>query len=165
MGWRSLLGIDLSGKLKTWRRRYKGDWREFDHRTVWCGISEWYGGKFSASASAYCSDPSATGFDSRPIAWFWRSPNFQSRVEAEARLESEIRRATKTHPQTKFYRTRQCLVVEHGRVADRPLTIEEYCLAGQWHHAERVPSYRRCEACGHETEDAICPKCGEPVPS
>jgi hypothetical protein len=154
MGFRSLLGLDLAGKLSGSKRRYEGDWRRFDHRNVRCSITEWRYGHCTVSASAYCSDPTSTGFDVRPIAWFYQSRLFGSRVEAEAHLEAEIQRATLTHPDTKFYRTTV------GQLGE---TIEEFCLAGSWHQAGHVPTYRRCEACGHETEEAICPNCGEPV--
>lgn len=163
MGWRSFLGLDMTGQLSKWKRRYKSDWRRFDHRIIWCGVTRWYGGKCTVSASAYCNDSNVSGIDSRPIVSIYTSPGFYSLSEAEAHLEEEIRRATRKYPQTRFYRDRNFAVIENGRVAEKPVTVQEYCLAGQWHHSEHVPFYRRCEACGHETEEAICAKCGEPV--
>ena len=164
MGWRAVLGLDLAGRLKSWKRRYRRDrFSVFDHRTVWCSVSEWHDRTATVSASAYCNDPSASGFDARPIVWFYRSKKFQSRVEADAHLEAKIRRATRKHPKTRFCRSREYPVVENGRIADEPITVEEFCEAGVWQQAERVPSHRRCEGCGTETEEAICPKCGEPV--
>lgn len=165
MGWRALLGFDLAGRLSSWKRRYKHGRYVFDHRTVWCGVSEWHDDTATVSASAYCDDPDVSGFDSRPLAWFYRSKKFRSRIEADAQLEAEIRRATRKHPQTRFYRSRTFPVVEGGRIAEEPITIEEFCEAGIWHQADRIPSHRRCQGCGNETEDAICPKCGEPVMS
>jgi hypothetical protein len=64
MNWRSLLGVDLAGKLSNLKRFYKGDWRKFDHRAVWCQISQWGPDKWRVSANSYCSDPAATGLDS-----------------------------------------------------------------------------------------------------
>jgi hypothetical protein len=164
MNWRSLLGIDLGGKLGALKRHYKGDWRKFDHRSVWCHVTQWGAGSWKISASTYCSDHTATGFDSRPIAWFYYSQTFLSRLEAEAHLEAEVRRAAQKHPESKFYRERLCLAIENGRLTDPPISIYEYYQDGAWHEAESLPSYRRCEACGHETEQSICPKCGQLVP-
>lgn len=163
MNWRSFLGIDLGGKLGASKRCYKGDWRKFDHRSVRCNISQWGAGSWKVSASAYCSDPAATGVDS--IAFFYYSQAFFSRVEAEAHLEAEVRRAAQKHPETMFYRERLCLAIENGRVTDPPISIYEYYQGSAWREADSLPSYRRCEACGHETEESICPKCGQLVSS
>jgi hypothetical protein len=163
--WRTVLGFDLSGRLSSWKRRYKRSRHVFDDRTVWCGVSEWQDDSATVSASAYCDDPMVSGFDSRPLVWFYRSKKFRSRIEADAHLEAEICRATRNHPATRFYRSRSLPIVVNGRIAEEPVTIEEYCEAGVWHPTARVPSHRRCQGCGNETEETICPKCGEPVMS
>src|SRR3954451_11475988 len=56
VGWRAALGLDLTGRLRSWKRRYRRDrLNVFDHRTVWCGVSEWPDGTATVSASAYCN--------------------------------------------------------------------------------------------------------------
>ena len=161
MNWSALLGIDMAGKLSAWKRRYKGNWLEFDYRNVWCTVTQWYNGVFTVSASAYCADIYATGIGQQSVAWFYKSTSFRSRIEAEAHLEVEIRRATEKHLDTKFFRRRSCLVVENGRIGDTPVEIDEFCQGGVWYLTDHVPSCRRCRACGHETKEVICPKCGE----
>ncbi len=153
MGLRAILGLDLAGKLKGLTLRYKGNVHEFDHRRVLCTVSEGRHGQSYASACAFCSDPSATGFDVRPIAWFYMSPIFKSRVEAAAHLEAQIHRATKRHPETKFFRQR---AAEGGAV------ILEYCQNGIWYRAEALPTFRNCQGCGREVAGDMCTHCGEP---
>lgn len=163
MNVRQWLGVDLAGRLTAWKRRYKSDTRDFDYRNVQCNVSPYGPNKFSVSACSYCADSTVTGMGSDNVLWFYRSgPKFLSRVEAEAHLEAEIRNAIKFHPDTRFYRRRALQLLEAGRLTEDVIYME-YCLGGTWYAAEKEPSYRRCNGCGIETEEVICPRCGEPV--
>lgn len=126
MGLRALVGIDLAGTLAACRRKFRDDVSEFDYRTVMVGVSVWGdepGSEASVAASAYCTDLALIGLSIRYIAWFYWSPLFKSKIEAEAHAEAEIRRATKRHPQTRFYRK---------RLADEGYPVFEYCKNGVW---------------------------------
>ncbi|GAB3366913.1 hypothetical protein GCM10027431_09630 [Lysobacter rhizosphaerae] len=146
---RRLFGIDLSGKLRAWARRYNGDTRLFDYTTVWCYITKWNNGTATVTAAAYCSDPTATGLDMQPIARFYSSPSLPSLDEAERHLSVEVSYAAIRFPDTSFY---------------RKLDGQDHIWAnGRWAPTSTVPSLRRCGGCGFQTEEAFCPKCGEPI--
>ena len=113
MSWRALFGVDLSGKLSAWKRRYQGDVRTFDRRNVWCRITSWRGGIHTVSASVRCTDPNAN-MDTRPIAWIYNVDGFTLRVEAEAHIEAEIRKATRKHKDTAFFRYHLALPGQFG---------------------------------------------------
>lgn len=153
------LGIDLAGKLSDWKTRYKGDAVEFDYRNVHCEISGWGKGKFRVYAFSYCADPRATDLGTSTATFYHPSTTFLSRLEAEAHIEAEIRKATEVHPTTRFYRRRTAQLLENGRVTD-DVVYFEYCLAGSWQRADKLPSFKRCSECGNETDESICPKCG-----
>lgn len=161
---RRWLGLDLAGRLSAFKRRYQGNVREFDHRNVECTVSAKGNGTFLVSAWSYCVDPLSEASRSGNRLRFYTSPqSFLSRVEAEAHLEAEVRNASQRHPQTKFFRERTVRLVENGRVSEDVIDYTECCLAGTWRPTHSGPSYRRCSGCGLQTEESICPRCGEPV--
>ena len=161
---RALLGLDLSGKLSAWRRRYKNSLYRFDHRDVRCSVAEWNSGTSTASACSYCNDPFLSGFDISPVIRFYRSAHFDTQADAYAHLEAEVRRATRVHPETKFYLTREVELRAGPNGEIIPVCLTAYCLNGIWQTDVEPPSLRRCEACGYRTDaDTSCPRCGEPI--
>ena len=64
MNWRSLLGVDLGGKLGAWKHRYKGDWREFDHLKGNKGGNKGVG---SLCLHWHPNQSAGTNNDSRPL--------------------------------------------------------------------------------------------------
>lgn len=146
---RRLFGIDLSGRLRAWARRYNGDVRLFDHTTVWCHITKWSNGTAKVTAASYCSDASATGLDMQPIARFYSSPDLPSPDEAERHLSVEVAHAASKFPETVFYR----------KIDGQDHTWSN----GRWVPTSAVPAFRRCRGCGFQTEETFCPKCGEPI--
>jgi hypothetical protein len=145
---RRLFGIDLSGRLRSWKSRYNGDIRRFDYTTVWCYISHWNDGTATVTAATYCSDPAVTGMDKRPIARFYSSPALPSATEAELHLRIELDGAPTKFTDTTFYRNvdgQDCV-----------------WLNGTWTTANTIPSLERCRGCGLQIQEIICPKCGEP---
>ena len=153
MGLRAILRWDLSGKLKSRINTYKKNRAfSFDHRVVRIHVTWWeYNDEYSVTASAYCNDPSAGGFDSRPIDFFYKSQLFRSEAEAEAHVETEVRRASRKHRKTKFIRSRE----------DDSGVIEEEYSKGRWTPIDATGFQNRCDGCGKETEEPICPYCGE----
>jgi len=149
---RAILGIDLAGRLRTCMRRYKGDTRMFDHTAVWCLVSKWSNGTATVDATAYCSDPSATGLSTAPVALFYSSPTMKSVDEAEAYLSAEVARAATKCPESNFYRL-------PGGAAEEKMRW----ISGTWHPVDHVPSHQRCRGCGYRTDEPLCPRCGEPV--
>lgn len=161
MSWRGWLALDLSGRLASWRRKYRDDVREFDHRDVWCTVTSWWDGRcFTVSATARCNDPHV---EDGGWAKFYSAPDaFLSRVEADAHIEAEIRRSTEAHTNTRFHRRTLCRVIEGGRLSDQPLTIFEFCQGGQWHQEHPEEPGRLCPECGSVSAGAglTCPRCG-----
>lgn len=146
---RRLFGIDLSGKLRSWRRRYNGDTRRFDHTAVWCYVTTWSNGTTTVTATAYCDDPAATGLDMQPVARFYSSPTLRSVAEAELHLLGELSRAANKFPETTFFRK----IDGHDHVFS----------TDQWIPTDAMPALRRCRGCGFKTEETFCSKCGEPI--
>lgn len=146
---RRMFGLDLAGRLRSYKARYRSDVRLFDYTTVWCHVSAWRNGTASATAAAYCSDPSATGLDMRPITRFYSSPSLPSVEEAEKHLSIELVRASTKFPETRFYRT---------------IAEQEYVWSDSgWIATSETSTFERCRGCGFLTKDIICPKCGEPM--
>ena len=163
MGWRTWVGLSLSGSLSRWKSRYQNDAKRFNYRSVWCSVSEWNGGRTTISASAHCSDPEACGLGAGSVASFYQSRGFRSRTEAEGHLEAEVRKAAARHPTTRFYRRRPLAVIEDGRISTNEVMIEECYVDGAWHAVEKLPPFATCPGCGHETSQKICERCGEPI--
>ena len=129
VNWRAIFGLDLSGKLAAWKRRYRGDWVVFDYRTVWCHVTAWNNGTYSVSASVSCSDVYVQ-HAGNPFALIYNVGPFASRVEADAVVEREIRKATRRHRDTSFYRYLPQFAEPHSRSGKNLGEIAEYCLDG-----------------------------------
>ena len=156
------LNLDLAGRLQSWTKRYRKDTRKFDHRNVVCSVSPYGPTKYAVLAFAYCSDHNVLGPNDN-VVWFYRTgPKFQSRIEAEAHLESEVRRASMHCPETRFYRSRLIPHIISGKQLNE-VTVHEYYHNSKWEPTEDLPSFRRCISCGCATHKITCPKCGEPI--
>ena len=154
--------LDLTGCLESWTKRYQADTRKFDYRSVVCNVSPYGPTKYAVSAGAYCSDHNVLGPNDN-VVWFYRTgPQFQSRIEAEAHLEFEVRRASGRNLETKFYRSRLIPYILAGQ-PPVDVTVQECYHNGKWERAGDLPSFRRCISCGCATDATICPKCGEPI--
>ena len=144
---RRLFGLDLAGKLASWKSEYKGNVRLFDHRTVWCRIEEYANGTWEVCASAYCNDARATGLSFQPIAHIYRSHLMDSMELAESHMSLELARASRKFPETQFVRT---------------FGNEEYVWKNcQWKAALAETTLSRCVSCGHSPQELVCPQCGE----
>lgn len=150
MGIRSLLGLDLEGRLRAWKRRYKGDVRMFDHTTVRCSVSAWSNGTASIGAWAYCNDPGVWGLDSQPIGRFYSACSVSSIAEAELQLEEEVLRASRKMPGTSFFR---------AAASGSNETLQ--WLDGRWQPTRKLPTTQMCRSCGSEITGLICAQCGE----
>ena len=159
MSLRSILGTDLNGKLRAWRKRYESSYHTFDYSHVECVVSA-QGNGWKVSAFCYCSDPLINGFDMSQMVRVYSSRRFPSRVEADAHLEAEVRSAALRHPDVGFYRYRQLDYVKDGVVQDEPLTVYERYAGTGWIQADFPVGARRCENCAFRTDEPICPKCG-----
>ena len=154
MIWRAIFGFDLASKLEKWKRHYRGDARKFNFRSVWVSSTKWNSRRFTVAAGAFCADPNATGFDSSNIFWFYRSPEFQT--EAEAHITRELRRASRKHKQTNFYRSRVIEFLEVNGKIERRITVLETFDNGDWQETNDVPSLQRCRGCGSEVNSDVC---------
>lgn len=155
------MGLDLSGRLASWRRRYRDDVREFDYRDVWCTVTSWWDGRrFTVSATARCNDPHV---ENGGMARFYSAPgHFMSRAEADAHIDGEARRAALAHPGVRFHRQVQLRVLEAGRLAEVPVVAFEFCLDGNWQRSDPVDTGKTCVECGLVVDraDRLCPRCG-----
>jgi hypothetical protein len=149
MNLRRVLGLDLCGKLRTYKRRYHGDVRVFDHSSITCSISKYNGGIITVSASAYCTDLATHGLSVSDVAWFYTSPYLHSMSEAELYLAQEVGRAARHFPETSFFRT----INEQRFVWSN----------GEWVSTDQFPTVKRCRGCGLKTDEPFCPNCGEPT--
>lgn len=125
----------LSEKLTQWKRKYaKGRYQydSFDWKNIDVSIFQDWNGKYSVRASVKCS---GLGGNIDIIAQrahiYERCNKFLSRIEAEAHVEAEIRKATREHPQTAFYRERLITVVTDG-VVNNDVHYYEHCINGKW---------------------------------
>lgn len=159
MGFRSLLGADLSGKLRAWRKRYKSSHHTFDYSRVECAVPA-QGASWKVIAVCYCSDPGINGFDMSEVARVYASRPFPSRVEAEAHLDAEVRNAMLRHPDAGFYRYREVDYLNDGTVQAEPLLVYEHYDGTRWIQADFPTGARRCENCAFTTDAPICPQCG-----
>lgn len=130
------LGFDMSGRFSALKRKY--DRGSIDETAVHCHITRWGNGEisFSASAEIIALNWSTVGVVGHIS--FYSVGRFHSVVEAFSHEEAEIRKATKKHPKTRFYRYRVVNVVENGKLSEQEVIIPEFCLNGAWHHAEEV---------------------------
>lgn len=152
MDWRAVLGLDLSGRLRTLTARYRRDVRLFDYTNVTLSTTEWYEGRVIVTAAALGSDPDMmSGIN--PVTFFWESPKLPPVIEAQAYLDAHLRRASKRHPETRFFRYRN---------ADSGETVREQWQAGVWRQVDPEPLYR-CLGCGQAVAGDFCLHCGEPV--
>lgn len=154
--------LDLTGRLRSWTKRYRGDTRKFDHRNVICHVSPNGPTKYEVFAGSYCSDANVLGPNDN-VVWFYRTgPKFKSRIEAEEHLESEVQRAFERNAETSFYRSRLIPYIAEGR-APEDVAVQELYRNGKWEKTEHLPSFRRCISCGCPTDASTCPKCCEPI--
>ena len=159
MSLRSKLGVDLSGKLRAWRKRYRSSYHAFDYSRVECVVSA-QGDRWKVTALCYCSDPHINGFSMDQMARVYESRRFPSRVEADAHLETEVRTAALRHPESRFYRYRELAYVQDGVVQKEPLTVCERYDGAAWAQVDAPHGTRRCQNCTYRTDEPICPKCG-----
>lgn len=149
MNLRRILGIDLCGKLRSYKRRYHGDVRVFDYTSITCSISKYSGDIITVSASAYCTDLATHGLSMSNVAWFYTSPYLHSMSQAELYLNREVKRAAKHFPETSFFR-----VIDERRFM---------WSKGEWAPTDELPTVKRCRGCGLRTEDSFCANCSEPT--
>lgn len=154
-----LLQIDLAGRIAFWKRKYKSDHREFDHRRIYCSITKWSPEAYSVSASAYCADPLVTEGSSTTLRLYRTSAKFRSRVEAEAHLEGQVRAASRRHPMSRFYR-QFFLDDPKPRIGPPPKVPMEIYDGGVWKVTSEMPT-AVCPACGASVNGPVCPSCGE----
>lgn len=156
---RRILRLDLSGKLRSWRKRYRSSIYTFDYSHVTCFVSP-HGERWVVSAHCYCSDPYINGFDMSEMARVYSSRRFRSRIEADAHLEAEIRNAARHHSDAGFYRYREVDYVRDGIIEQDSVTVHEQYYGGVWTRVDSPPGSRRCESCAFQTDGTICPQCG-----
>ena len=147
MNLRRIFGLDLAGRLGTWKRRYKGDTRLFDHTAVWCHVTRWGDKRATLTASAYCADPTAIGLGAHPSVRFYSSPELPSSTDAELHLRNEVSRAAAKFTETTFYR----------KIDSR----DHAFVMGKWVSTEDAPTFWRCRGCGFKSEETFCPQSGE----
>lgn len=125
---RYVYAVDLSGNLSNLKDKYKNSIWDFDGNNVLCGVTEWKSRRhgYTAGASCLTNDHELKGFCSGKFANIYTSKKFESRVEAEAHLEVEIRRSSKNHPTTNFYREKKL----HDKNGE--YSCWEFCRNGHW---------------------------------
>lgn len=159
---RGLLGLDLVGQLNQQRQAHKSNPGRFDYLNVFCTVSGYGPNRFAVYACANCSSVT----DASGMLFFYRTgPRFRSKVEAEAHLEAELRRASCKSPETRFFRSRYLREPQTRKERNFglgiPTVLEQYAN-GTWVQADSSESFRRCKACGQQTDEVVCPNCGEP---
>ena len=163
MFWRTIFKRDLASQIEKWKRRYNGDDREFNFRSIWISTTKWSSGQYTAAAGAFCRDPNVTGFDMSNTLWFYRSAQFQTEVEAEAHIIRELRQASWKHKQSDFHRSRKVDFLELNGKIERDITIFEFFRDGDWQAASEIPGAQKCRGCGRDVNSDICGYCGEPT--
>jgi hypothetical protein len=99
---RTVLGLDLSGRLASWRKRYDNSLYAFDYSRVDCTVHEGAKG-WTVHAGCHCTDPKIFGWDMQ-TAPVYVSRLFRSAADADTHLGEEVRRAAKPYADSSFYR-------------------------------------------------------------
>lgn len=125
---RYIVAVDLSEALSNLKEKYKNSSHNFDGDNIVCEVTEWRSPRhcFTAGASCLTDDHELKGYSSGRFATIYRSRKFRTRVEAEAHLEVEIRRATKYHPDSRFYRAKTIIYL------GQECQAWEVCQASEW---------------------------------
>lgn len=137
MGWKALLNLDMAGQFAKWRAIVDAD--HADHlkmRGVYCMLQSASEFDHTWGAIAVYSYWHFLEFRTGSEK-FYHAGKFSSEIKARANIESEIRRATKRHPQTTFFRTKEVAIVEGSDIRnERGWELLEGCKDGVWYIAK-----------------------------
>jgi len=156
-----ILGIGLSGRISSLKKKYNSNKRIFDYTRVYIDISE-YKGKYNYSASCICNDTSMQGLGSSPYITIFNRRGFKSLIETESSLEKQIRFASKKFKETQFFLEKPIDHYQDGKLIENVWAKYEY-NGKKWIMVFYIPQNKICGSCGHEIKDTnktIC-DCGE----
>lgn len=111
------LGLGLAGRIMRYIKYYKGDITTFDYTKVFIVVKV-FNNKTSFYVRCYCRDTLAQGLSNIPYITIYESKKYKSLIEAEAKIEREIRFSIKKLKESEFYLYKPVDHYENGKLID-----------------------------------------------
>ncbi|WP_027833922.1 hypothetical protein [Maritalea myrionectae] len=133
MKFTEILKLDLAGRFNRLIQNNRGALGTLDLRNVYCLVTVWkHDNRIDFSAGINLVSEFEVGQETDFLR-FYEKKCFSSRIEAMAHEEAQIRRASRLYTRTRFHRERPVSVMEHGKLLEKEVIVQEYCLDGVWY--------------------------------
>lgn len=121
----------LSSQLRKWRNHYENSYQTLDYKRINCYVLG-KPGKWRVVAGCRCSDPAVNGFSMNDVLRLYESKPHVTKVEAQARLECEVRQASRDHPDACFFTEQDRLWIKDHVPQAEPVCFYVMYDAGKW---------------------------------